>query len=453
MQQNNSTYPFYGPEDIKRYLSGSMSAQEMHDMEKAALKDPLLADAIDGFRGADPVITDTHLNAIKASILGLSQQEKPAAIPLNRSSKSHWWRWVAAACSLALIAGATWWVTQNVEPGAIQPLAKNETSQPADTVPAIATAPQVPIKEPVQADQATTPEKRAPIGMNSKLPEQQGASAKIPATTETFQSPAADQPADNLINTPLKEVMSAETKSLKKEQTNSYPYSREAISAAPPAPIVKSPDPSPANAKRMMGFQPVAYIQGQVVDKEGAPVANASISVPGRNKTTANDDGSFVLPVYDSSFGVSVNRVGYQNTTALLNPGKQNKIVLNKSFASPDEIVVTGMGQKRKKLTAYMEDARKAQAAAVSASEVIYPEDGWSHFYEELGTSLGVDKAKKTKTLQIKFTVDDNGDPVDFEVVESPDAIMAKKAIEFIKKAKWKNFKLDKNALVKIEVN
>ncbi|MCH5688321.1 energy transducer TonB [Niabella sp. W65] len=100
-----------------------------------------------------------------------------------------------------------------------------------------------------------------------------------------------------------------------------------------------------------------------------------------------------------------------------------------------------------------MRDARKAQAEAASANEVIYPEEGWSHFYEELGTSLGVDKAKKTKTLQIKFTVDDNGDPVDFEVVESPDAILAKKAIEFIKKAKWKNFKLDKNALVKIEVN
>ncbi|MCH5720717.1 sigma-70 family RNA polymerase sigma factor [Niabella hibiscisoli] len=88
MQQTNTTYPFYGPEDIKRYLSGSMSAQEMHDMEKAALKDPLLADAIDGFRNADPVVTDTHLNAIKASILGLSLQEKPLVVPLTPSPKN-----------------------------------------------------------------------------------------------------------------------------------------------------------------------------------------------------------------------------------------------------------------------------------------------------------------------------------------------------------------------------
>lgn len=40
---------YYTLQDIERYLNGSMTPQEMHELEKAALTDPLLADAIDGY--------------------------------------------------------------------------------------------------------------------------------------------------------------------------------------------------------------------------------------------------------------------------------------------------------------------------------------------------------------------------------------------------------------------
>lgn len=452
MQQTNNTYPFYGPEDIKRYLSGSMSAQEMHDMEKAALKDPLLADAIDGFRNADPVLTDNHLNAIKASILGLSHQE-PVIVPLNTAPKAHWWRWVAAACSLTLIAGATWWMTQKAESD-LKPVARINITQPADTTQTVIN------RTPVTTTAEQAEQSQGPITPNHQHArvqpqpkKEQVASKTALALVETSQPAPAQKmtTADAIQPGPGTGLAS---KAIKNEPVN-YSYSPPAMavtpSASPATVMAKNADVS--THRKEMVLQPVAYIQGQVIDKEGTPLPNASISSPGRSRTTANNDGSFVLPVYDSSFDVSVNMVGYQNATASLKPGRQNKIVLEKAFNSLEETIVVGYTGNRKKRTAYMQDARKAQAAATSANEVIYPEEGWSHFYEELGTSLGVDKAKKTKTLQIKFTVDDNGDPVDFEVVESPDAILAKKAIEFIKRSKWKNFKLDKNALVKIEVN
>lgn len=450
MQPTNSTYPFYGPEDIKRYLSGSMNAQEMHDMEKAALKDPLLADAIDGFRNADPEVTDTHLNALKASILGLSQQEQPEVIPLTPSSKFQWWRWIAAACSLTLIAGTTWWFTQKTTPVAA-PIARIEQTQPADTSRNTLTAqPANGVTPMADQDPVVTAKTDERTHANPGLKKEPVTAAEVPASA-LAEAVAPRQTLENEAIPSKKEMLHFESRALKQERAGLSDASAVTASASSTAAMAKSMNAEAPN--KAIGFQPVAYIEGLVVDKEGTPLPHASISIPGRSKTTANSDGSFVLPVYDSSFGVLVNMVGYQNTTALLNPRKKNKITLNRSFANTDEIVITAMGQKRKKPTAYMEDARKAQAAAVSANEVIYPEEGWSHFYEELGTSLGVDKAKRTKTLQIKFTVDDNGDPVDFEIVESPDAIMAKKAIEFIKKAKWKNFKLDKNALVKIEVN
>ncbi len=160
MQQTNNTYPFYGPEDIKRYLSGSMSAQEMHDMEKAALKDPLLADAIDGFRNADPVTTDNHLNAIKASILGLAHQE-PVVLPLHKTPKTYWWRWAAAACSLTLIAGATWWITQKAESD-LKAVAHVEPIQHADTTQTAAP------KEPVTTVAEQPQLSHGPVAQNNE---------------------------------------------------------------------------------------------------------------------------------------------------------------------------------------------------------------------------------------------------------------------------------------------
>ena len=39
----------YSAADIQRYVQGKLSAAEMHAMEKAALDDPFLADAMEGY--------------------------------------------------------------------------------------------------------------------------------------------------------------------------------------------------------------------------------------------------------------------------------------------------------------------------------------------------------------------------------------------------------------------
>jgi hypothetical protein len=49
MTGSNENIKLYGVEEIRRYAEGKMSPEEMHAIEKAALDDPFLADAIDGF--------------------------------------------------------------------------------------------------------------------------------------------------------------------------------------------------------------------------------------------------------------------------------------------------------------------------------------------------------------------------------------------------------------------
>ena len=60
--------PEFSYSAIRRYLEGSMSPREMHELERAALQDPFLADAIAGYVAADPEKTKIDLKKIHAKL-------------------------------------------------------------------------------------------------------------------------------------------------------------------------------------------------------------------------------------------------------------------------------------------------------------------------------------------------------------------------------------------------
>ncbi len=61
-----STNKNYTAADIQRYHSGKMSVEEMNELEKSALEDSLLSDAIDGYENKDNI--DNELAAIREKI-------------------------------------------------------------------------------------------------------------------------------------------------------------------------------------------------------------------------------------------------------------------------------------------------------------------------------------------------------------------------------------------------
>lgn len=89
----------YTSSDIERYHNGQMSEREKHAMEKAALEDPFLADAMDGYAFTSSAaidMSDLRERIGKRVNLG----DRVVAMP-NRS-----YRWIAAAAALVVIAGA-----------------------------------------------------------------------------------------------------------------------------------------------------------------------------------------------------------------------------------------------------------------------------------------------------------------------------------------------------------
>jgi cytoskeletal protein RodZ len=113
--------------DIQRYHSGQMSPQEMHLLEKAALDDPFLADALEGY-----AFTATPVQDMAEIRERLKQKTgSPRIIPLFTR-----YPWLRAAAIIIFIVGAGWLAWQfSLKPKgeiAIQPPAQQEKAQQSD---------------------------------------------------------------------------------------------------------------------------------------------------------------------------------------------------------------------------------------------------------------------------------------------------------------------------------
>lgn len=86
--------------DIKRYIEGRMSPAEMHQIEKAALEDPFLADAIEGMQYAQENYgnkkIDSDIAALKENIAASRQKTRSIVY-------ATWWR--AAAAIIVIVTG------------------------------------------------------------------------------------------------------------------------------------------------------------------------------------------------------------------------------------------------------------------------------------------------------------------------------------------------------------
>src|SRR5689334_6185961 len=125
----------YSAADIQRYVQGKLSAAEMHAMEKAALDDPFLADAIEGYQQA----FDEHKESLVTGQLQQLQQQFNART--NRTARVVAFKpfryWQAAAAAVVFIITGVWLFSLN----------KNEAPDQSAVAPVIAKTEQVPLPQ------------------------------------------------------------------------------------------------------------------------------------------------------------------------------------------------------------------------------------------------------------------------------------------------------------------
>ena len=80
----------YTAADIEKYHNGLMSSKERHALEKAALDDPFLADALEGY-ATSSINSNNDIDELKKRLAARIEQEKEKlSAPVHRASDCRW---------------------------------------------------------------------------------------------------------------------------------------------------------------------------------------------------------------------------------------------------------------------------------------------------------------------------------------------------------------------------
>lgn len=323
------------PELIRRYLAGELDNKAMHALEKQAMDDPFLAEALDGYaeRKPDQRIHLADLNKRLAMRVQDREEKNGMVFRLN-------YRWMAAAGVLLLIGISMLWVWQR-SPQVARSVAYKDANVSDSSI--TDTLQYYNREEPVAWGKAT-PEKPLTVSIPSDTGFLAVKEGRISAAL------AADQPMANAM--------------AKREDT-----------LPQPAPALSMPDslkgyvagaavtrPAEAAAEVMedkYAFAPAApkvttrVLQGKVKDfndKDG--VRGVMVSIEGtRSGAVTDSDGNFSIRVADTTKNLKlvVAAVGFNSKKMDVSPKDNNlDIVLRQQQSSLSETVVTGYSKSKK---------------------------------------------------------------------------------------------------------
>jgi hypothetical protein len=409
----------YSLEDIERYLKGNMSAKEMHEMERAALQDPFLADAIEGYSNASLEQSHKHLNEIAASLQAEKEDTKVVPLP---SKGFYWWR-VAAIIILVVGIGAGSWYITNLNnaiesKNTVAAVEENKTVN-NDTVTKQAMSDTTNTSVIAQNMQSKSFQQKVKKDSNK---EKRGAvvnSALSDIKSDTQKS-SEDALADSFTAEDKKDV-AANVSSL------NAPQHYDTVNLNSRSKTV----PTQNKQYLFLNNNALNDFKGRVTDNNNQPVPNAIVIADSQRVVYTDANGYFKLKAPDSLLNVTVSSIGYASRDTLLKSNNANNIAIAPDKNALSEVAVTGYGTKKQSM--------KRKANADSA----YPSGGWESFqeyvYKKLGKPLDTLNGNEiTGDVQIEFSIDKNGIPYNFNVIKSENDETASKAIEIIKEGpRW----------------
>ena len=431
---DGSTYnKNYSAEELRAYVSGQMPPAEMHALEKAALDDPFLEEAIEGMRealsahGTEKVMAPVA--ELKAAIA--EKASRPKVVPLFQRTGFR----MAAAAVVILVAGT--WIynslsqqepanTLAVQPGAEQaaPIPSVDNNVTADTTAAAA------INNKNNTIALKPAEPVYPAQVLKEVPVKSKAATKDLAATP----PAAPV---LLQDSSLKELNAETSKAgaiVKAEEKKQEAVELERTIAAN-----NKADEGKARTMNVANN----FFQGKVVDPANNPLANVTITPLNSNQSFLTDqNGMFQIPVVDSPMTVMVSTVGYNTRNYQLNnQGFMNQLSLEPMKNNLSEVVITQPSRKKESFL------KKPPTVLVQTAT---PEGGWVAFenYVEANNKL---KAQKQTQVVVSFAIDRKNELSDFRIEQSAGAAQDAEAIRLIKEGPaWKLNKTKKDRVMVI---
>ena len=459
--QKHTTYTVV---DLERYHNGEMSAKERHALEKAALDDPFLADAMEGYAEV-PVNAAADLDGLNKKLEErINRQEKETIATLPYSNR----RWLRIAALFIVVAGAGLLTYQYVLKPKQDSVATTETKSgyvvqkpTADTqvaAPAIEEKNTDRSQKLEKATEETLARKKesGPVALDVRENKKQSPAAGLVANKEEESNPPAivtksdvreEKKSDSIedYSAGKKRALApvavdrnrAETKYklVTKEATNDKDKRSESLSAASPSRNSNLP------------LNEANVFKGQVLDANNTPLPFANVTNTADNVGTYTDiRGNFVLVSPDSALSVRIRSVGFENDIAKL----KNNVANNTIVLQPDtkNIAATVISNRQ-----FNMERRQQGTTVVEEPE---PYDGWYYYDTYLANNINVPdeiKAKKAMSgeVELSFLVNSIGAPVDVKIEKSVSRECDAEAVRLLKEGpRWKKKKNNSRARVTV---
>jgi hypothetical protein len=428
--------------DIEKYHKGLLTAAERHGMEKAALEDPFLADAIEGYTTAG-VNVAADMAELNKRLLHQTTDRK--VIPITTSTTNKPIAWLRVAAAVLIIGGAAVLANQFifnkraektiVDLTPIQK--KNDTT--IDTNATIKNT----TNEDVKATDATN------TGNNKEKN-----TTGTPTTNKQDGMEAANMPA--IVTTSDEEKFITKNKAasdenkvaLSKLEMQSEREVKE-IAVLKDAPIdnaTQNKSQAPATPVKKMEAEAAIHqsttrlFKGRITDNSNNGLPFAKVYNPADNNAGTYTDahGNFTLTYPDTVLQVQVKALGFETvSTRLHTNASTNRIIL------PDDRSLTDMVISNQRVNTN----RRAVNNNYNNRQLIEPEpsDGWANYDAYIANNLqvpdelGLIEKRNSGYVQISFEVDKNGEPINIAIDKSLCPSCDKEAIRLVKDGpKWK---------------
>ena len=385
------------------YIQGKRRGKEANKLEREAMNDPFVQDAIDGF----DAVEGNHVQAIDDLEHSIMQQatRRKRFVPYRA-----WAIGVAASLVLMLGIGSLFYFrTEQPRVIALHPPVR-VTLPPADTARKSTPAP-----EERAVAQQMDKKLRKPAAVLSVQPTAESNSEPIKTQEEINESKQHVSVSDVSAGYDIADVHST------KDIADVMPF-RPTDSNKAQADKVQAASPNSSSVRKESVNQPTfqfsdvkapsGVITGQVLDDAGEPLIGATVKVKGMNLgTITNAEGKFELPAQlNGKDKLVASYIGFENEEIPAG-GNSYIIKLKPSSSALSEVVVVGYASQRK----------SSVVGSIREIPVTGEKFGEKEFEKYYKTHHRAGLCDRTEyVLKARFRIDANGKPLQIEVTQSP---------------------------------
>ena len=438
----------YTAADIEKYWKGNLNSTEMHALEKAAMDDPFLADALEGYKNAS--LTD--LDSLKERL----DKRVGAVVPILNLKRKRF-TWVRVAAAVIIIVGVGLLVQQLVfndrNKDAIAILERKDKS-PESVVNNDRITPDSINKEmpTLSGSVANKQEQKASISPNTgshvytnpdtaretSISDNEYKKRETEKATEvSAQAIAGAEKKDESVNARAEaRNLNDTSKSLNEKNLNSSPTAMRAKASQA---YYENDKLNKVSLNNKYNYR--------VVDAQNNPVPFANVMNTRDNVGTYTDiRGNFNLVSSDSILHVQIRSLGYDAADYKLVPSNAQSGNLLLKEDERKEIIA----QNRKVVSSL---SRKDSA------EIEEPEVGWGYYNTYIANNIQIPdnvRPKNTRSdVELSFDVDKTGAPINIKVTKSSQCKECDdEAIRVLKEGpKWKRKGKKSKATVSIAVD